>query len=89
MQDFEHTAGAGWKEAFTGRIGLYTLMLNGGTATHAVSLFLVSAALPSVVADIGGIALYSWTSLLFVVSSIVGASSAGLLKQRAGSRNAI
>ncbi|WP_445680294.1 MFS transporter [Radicibacter daui] len=88
MQDFEHTASTGWKEAFTGRTGLYTLVLDGGTAIHAVSLFLVSAALPSVVADIGGIALYSWTSLLFVVSSIVGASSAGLLKQRAGSRNA-
>lgn len=54
--------------------------------TPAGSLFITATALPSVVADIGGLALYAWATIAYAVASIVGSSSTSAVARRWGLR---
>ena len=65
---------AAWSELFTGRNGWRALALTGGVALHAVNVHIVTTVLPSVVREIGGLDWYAWSTTLFVVGSIVGAT---------------
>src|SRR5215472_18025501 len=40
---------------------------------HALFMFITSTALPTVVAEIGGVTYYAWAATFFAVGSIVGA----------------
>jgi MFS family permease len=71
---------------FVGRNGAITFVLAGGLAVHAVSVFVVATILPSIVADIGGLAYYAWTTMLFVIGSICGSAFAATLLGRRGAR---
>lgn len=48
-----------------------TTVLAGGTALHAINIYLVTAMLPSVVADVGGLRFYAWNTTLFMFASVV------------------
>ncbi len=63
-----------WSELLWGRNGLRSLALAGGVALHAVNMYIVTTILPSVVADIGGLAYYAWNLTLFVAASILGSA---------------
>jgi len=76
----------GWREIFSGRLGIYTMILNLGMAVFAINHFVVSTIMPTVVADIGGLEFYTWAFALFAVGSIVGAASAGPLSDSYGMR---
>ena len=65
-----------------------TVTLGLGIALHAMDVFLVATVMPSVVADIGGVAFYAWVSMLYMVGSIVGAASSGPLRTAYGPRRA-
>ena len=80
-------AGPAWRELFQGRLAAYTVIVNLGVAVHAVDVFIISTALPSVVADIGGAAFYAWPTMLYMVASIAGTASGGWLRARLGVRN--
>ncbi len=67
-----HRSEGSWGELLRGRNGLRSIALAGGIALHAVNVYIVATVLPSVVADIGGLAYYAWNMTLFVVASIVG-----------------
>jgi MFS family permease len=54
--------------------------------TPAVSLFIIATALPTVVADIGGLALYAWASIAYSVASIVGSAATSAVARRWGLR---
>src|SRR5216684_2663334 len=54
--------------------------------TPAVSLFITATALPSVVADIGGLALYAWATIAYSVASIVGSAATSAVARRWGLR---
>ena len=41
-----------WRNIFTGRLGVYTLILNLGMAVFAINHFVVSTIMPTVVADL-------------------------------------
>ena len=83
------TAGQGrWIDLVSGRYGLYTLAINLGVLMWAINQLVVSGIMPTVVADIGGMRLYSWTFALFSMGSVIGAASAGPLKDAFGSRGA-
>lgn len=70
-----HTGQApSWSELLWGRNGLRSLALAGGVALHAVNMYIVTTILPSIVADIGGLAYYAWNLTLFVAASILGSA---------------
>ena len=75
-----------WREIFTGRLGVYTLILNLGMALFAINHFVVSTIMPTVVADLGGLDFYTWAFSLFAVGSIIGAASAGPVSDAFGMR---
>ncbi|MCC6716680.1 MAG: MFS transporter [Acetobacteraceae bacterium] len=64
-------------------------MLSLGIGLYAFNTFLVAAALPSAVLEIGGAALYAWASTLFLVSAIVGGAGGAALKARLGARGGL
>ncbi len=75
-----------WAEIFSGRNGLYTLILNLGMLLFAINQFVVATVMPSVVADLGGVSYYTWAFSLFAVGAIIGAGSAGPLREAFGVR---
>jgi MFS family permease len=75
-----------WLSLFVGRNGALSFVLAGGIAVHAVSVFVVATILPGVVADIGGLAYYAWTSMLFIIGSISGSVAVSSVLPRHGSR---
>jgi MFS family permease len=78
-----------WSEVFRGRVGVYTLLLNIGILFFAVDTFLINTLMPSIVADIGGVAFYAWAMMLYLVGSIMGAASYGPLRARIGGRQSL
>src|SRR5262245_24642125 len=83
------TAMPSWTEVFRGRFGVYTLLLNIGILFFAVDNFLINTLMPSIVADIGGLAFYAWAMMLYLVGSIMGAASYGPLRARIGGRRSL
>jgi len=81
-------ASSRWSDLLSGRNGTRCLALAGGTALHAVNIYMVTTLMPSTVAEIGGMAYYAWNTTLFVIASIVGASAAAPLAQRWSSKSA-
>lgn len=79
------TAGS-WR-ALLGRryLGTSTL-LAGGVALCATNEFLTISLLPSTVADIGGERLYAWVTTLYLVGSVVAATTVYASLQRFGAR---
>lgn len=49
-----------------------TLMLAGGVALYAIESYITATIAPSIVRDIGGLALLSWVTSLFVASTVLG-----------------
>lgn len=74
----------GWAALLTGRSAVHSMILAGGVALHALNIYIVTTILPSVVADIGGLDYYAWSTTLFVVASILGAALSSRLLDRAG-----
>ena len=83
------TAMPSWTDVFRGRFGVYTLLLNIGILFFAVDNFLINTLMPSIVADIGGVAFYAWAMMLYLVGAIMGSASYGPLRARIGGRRAL
>ena len=79
-------ASASWADLLSGRNGLRSAALAGGTALHAINIYVVTTVMPSIVRDIGGLAYYAWNTTLFVVASIIGATLAATLPGLRASR---
>jgi MFS family permease len=77
---------AAWSPLFHGRLAALTLLLTLGVGVHAVDVFIVATVLPSIVMDIGGAAFYTWATMLYVVTSILGTASGGLVQATQGMR---
>lgn len=78
----------GWGALLSGMNGIRSLALAGGVALHAINVYVATTILPSVVADIGGLDYYAWSTTLFVVASIIGSALSAKLLQAAGPRGA-
>ena len=63
-------------------------VVGGGMILHALNTFIVATILPSVVRDIGGLRYFAWSTVLYVVGSLLGAAFSARLLQRAGARRA-
>jgi MFS family permease len=81
-------ASAGWLSLFRDGNALISLMITGGVAIHALSMRVVSTALPSVVTEIGGLRFFAWTTTVAIVSAIWGAAFAASLAKSRGLRHA-
>lgn len=78
----------GWQGLLTGRRGARIALLCSGAGLHAINLYLATTILPTVVRDIGGLALYAWNTSVFVLGSMVGSAMAAWMATRMGGRRA-
>src|SRR5205823_3312389 len=75
-----------WGEIFRDGLGLYSALVIGGIAMHATQMLVIAIIMPTIVADIGGAAYYTWAAMLYTIGAIVGASSTGVIWERGGPR---
>jgi MFS family permease len=66
-------------------IGAATV-LAGGVALYATNMFVTISLLPSAVADIGGEKFYAWVTTVYLVGSVVAATTVNALLVRCGPR---
>jgi MFS family permease len=78
--------GTGWADMFRGIRGVYTILLNVGIGVHAIDIFVITTVMPTVVAEIGGVEFYAWTTMLYMVGTIVGAASGRYVRAVLGRR---
>ncbi len=64
------------------------LVVTGGVALHAVSIYVVATIMPVIVGEIGGVAFFAWTSTLYIAGSLTGAAAVPLALARVGPRAA-
>ncbi len=87
MTDTAISADGSWR-ALLGRKYLGTsMLLAGGVALYAINEFLTISLLPSTVAEIGGERLYAWVTTLYLVGSVVAATTVYPLLRRIGARS--
>ncbi|MEI7548129.1 MAG: MFS transporter, partial [Actinomycetota bacterium] len=82
------SAAGSWRELLGRDYGGATTVLAGGVAIYAINEFITMSLLPSAVADIGGERLYSWVTTVYLVSSVVAATTVGPVLTRLGPRRA-
>lgn len=90
-QGVQHAAPtpSSWMDIFRGRLGVYTVLLNFGILFFGIDGFVINTLMPTIVADIGGLAYYAWANMIFVVGAIVGSAGYGPLRGRVGGRKAL
>ncbi len=71
---------------FRHRRAAHTLLLTLGVGVHAIDVFIIATVLPSVVADIGGATFYTWSTMLYVVASILGTACGGFVRAQSDLR---
>ena len=77
MSEAAHTPeaeGTGWADMFRVIRGGYTVLLKVGIGVHAIDIFVITTVMPAVVADIGGVEFYAWTTMLYMVGTVMGAA---------------
>lgn len=60
-----------------------------GTLAPAFGFFVTATVLPSVVEEIGGLALYAWASTAYAVASILGSAGSSVVVRRTGTRGTL
>jgi MFS family permease len=75
-----------WSEIFRGGLALYSTLVIGGIAMQATQMLVIAIIMPTIVADIGGAAYYTWAAMLYTIGSIVGGASTGMVWARLGAR---
>ena len=77
---------ADWIDLFRDGRGVYTVLINLGIGLHALDIFIITTIMPTVVADIGGLAYYTWAAMLYTVGSIAGAACGAHVRSVLGRR---
>lgn len=78
---------ARWADLLSEGNGVRALMLSGGVALHAVSIYVVATIMPLVVGEVGGLAFFAWTATLYVASALCSAAAVPMLLARFGPRH--
>jgi MFS family permease len=81
-------AAGSWRVLFGRRHGAFLATFSLGSALYAFSAFLVSASMPSAVAELGHLNLISWGFTFYLIAAIAAGTLASPLKQRWGSQAA-
>lgn len=77
------------RNVLSGGHALATTVVVVGIFAPAVNTFITATVLPSVVREIGGLALYAWATTAYAVASIVGSASSSTLMRGLGTRLAL
>ena len=80
------TANLGWSALLRPAWLPAVAVLVGGVLLHSMNVLMLATVLPSVVDELGGAKLMSWTSSAFLASSIVAATCTGYLTSILGAR---
>ena len=75
-----------WRELLGPRNLGASTVLAGGVALYATNEFLTISLLPSAVADIGGQRFYAWVTTVYLVASVVAATTVSAMLARMGPR---
>src|SRR6478672_5709978 len=75
-----------WRELLGPRNLGTSTVLAGGVALYATNEFLTVSLMPSAVADIGGQRFYAWVTTVYLVASVVAATTVHALLTRLGPR---
>ena len=75
-----------WRELLGPKNLGASTVLAGGVALYATNEFLTISLMPSAVADIGGQRLYAWVTTVYLVASVVAATTVHSLLMRLGPR---
>lgn len=78
--------GGTWRELLGPRYLAVSTVLAGGVALYATNEFLTISLLPSVVAEIGGVRLYAGVTTVYLVASVVAATTVSATLARLGAR---
>ena len=79
-------AGQGWHALLRWEwIPILSILL-GGVLVQSMNVLMLATVLPSIVAELGGVAMLSWPTTAYLASSIVAASCAGILANVASAR---
>jgi MFS family permease len=74
-----------WRKLLGRHLGT-SVLLAGGVGLYATNEFLTVSLLPSTIAEIGGSRLYAWVVTLYLVGSVVAATTVNPLLLRFGAR---
>jgi MFS family permease len=77
---------AGWRDLLGPKYLGASIVLAGGVALYATNEFLTVSLLPSAVAEIGGQRLYAWVTTVYLVASVVAATTVSATVARLGPR---
>jgi MFS family permease len=75
-----------WRALLGSEHGGAATVLAGGVALYATNEFITISLLPSAVADIGGQKFYAWVTTVYLVASVVAATTVNPLLVRCGPR---
>lgn len=75
-----------WRELLGPKHLGASTVLAGGVALYATNEFLTISLLPSAVAEIGGHRFYAWVTTVYLVASVVAATTVGAVLSRLGPR---
>ncbi|SJZ41736.1 Major Facilitator Superfamily protein [Enhydrobacter aerosaccus] len=83
----ESVSHGGWRSLLKVEWAAMLAILLGGVLLQSMNVLLLATVLPSVVEELGGVAMLSWPTTASLASSIVAASCSGLLAAKFGPRN--
>lgn len=86
MTDTATTITGSWRELLGPKNLGASTVLAGGVALYATNEFLTISLLPSAVADIGGQRFYAWVTTVYLVASVVAATTVSAVLTRVGPR---
>jgi MFS family permease len=86
VTDTATIATGSWRELLGPKNLGASAVLAGGVALYATNEFLTISLLPSTVADIGGQRLYAWVTTVYLVASVVAATTVSAVLARVGPR---
>ncbi|HKG38025.1 MAG TPA: MFS transporter, partial [Conexibacter sp.] len=82
------TRAGSWSELLSGANRAIAIVIAAGIALHSANVYLASAVMPSVAADIGGLSMYAWATTVFVFAAVLGSTASATLLGRYGARGA-
>ena len=82
----QDSVGQGWNSLLKWEWMPILSILLGGVLMQSMNVLMLATVLPSIVAELGGVAMLSWPTTAYLASSIVAASCAGMLASAAGAR---
>jgi MFS family permease len=80
------TPALSWSDMLHGENLLRCLVVAASMILHALNTFIVVTVMPSVVADIGGMPFFAWSTTLYVVASLFGGAACARLLHRLGAQ---